>query len=101
MPTDDTAMPTEKIPHINMHAAKTHLSRLIEDVKNSGQAVIIAKAGKPQVKIVPLRASPGRPRFGFLKNLSTQSPPFPEDFDRLHETEIAALFAGEQVEEKP
>ena len=91
-------MTTEKVQHINIHTAKTHLSRIIEDVRVSGQSVIIAKAGKPQVKIVPLSPPPARPRFGFLKDLPTQSLPVPDDFDRLHEAEIAALFAGEQTE---
>ena len=38
---------------INIHEAKTHLSRLVEDAAH-GNSFIIAKAGKPMVKVVPL-----------------------------------------------
>lgn len=38
---------------INIHEAKTHLSRLVEDAA-SGNPFIIAKAGKPMVKVIPL-----------------------------------------------
>lgn len=41
---------------------------------------------------------PCRPRFGCLKGHATQPPPIPDQFDRLHEDEIAALFAGEKPE---
>lgn len=39
---------------INIHEAKTYLSRIVEEVKIYGKPVIIAKAGKPQVQIIPL-----------------------------------------------
>ena len=38
---------------INIHEAKTHLSRLVEEAAR-GEAFVIAKAGKPMVKVVPL-----------------------------------------------
>jgi prevent-host-death family protein len=51
---------------VNIHDAKTHLSRLIEQAAQ-GEPVIIAKAGKPLVKLTALEA-PARPRrLGFLK----------------------------------
>ena len=52
---------------VNIHEAKTHLSRLV-DRAAKGEPFIIAKAGKPLVKVVPLDAPPARKakRFGFL-----------------------------------
>ncbi len=38
---------------VNIHEAKTHLSRIIDDVKQFGNPIIIAKAGVPQVKVIP------------------------------------------------
>ncbi|MGD1037326.1 MAG: type II toxin-antitoxin system prevent-host-death family antitoxin [Roseiarcus sp.] len=75
----------------NIHHAKTHLSRLVEKAAK-GEAFVIAKAGKPMVKVVPLE--PQAPRevtpFGFLKGQFK----IPDDFDRMHETEIQRLFEG-------
>lgn len=51
---------------VNVHAAKTHLSRLIEQAE-SGEDVIIAKAGKPVVRLTRLVASRPRRGFGSLK----------------------------------
>ena len=45
---------------VNIHEAKTNLSRLLEEVA-AGQEVIIAKAGKPMARLVPLEAAP-KPR---------------------------------------
>lgn len=45
---------------VNIHEAKTHLSRLVEDVE-AGEEVIIARAGKPVARLVPLE-KPARPR---------------------------------------
>lgn len=52
---------------VNIHEAKTHLSRLVEKAAK-GEPFIIAKAGKPMVKVVPLDAPEAKPvkRFGFL-----------------------------------
>ncbi len=50
---------------VNVHAAKTHLSRLIEEVE-AGETVILARAGKPVARIVPIDVEP-RGRIGFLK----------------------------------
>ena len=44
----------------NIHEAKTHLSRLVEQAAK-GEPFVIAKSGKPLVKVVPLNA-PGLPR---------------------------------------
>jgi prevent-host-death family protein len=47
---------------VNLHAAKTHLSRLVDEAV-SGKEVVIAKAGKPMVRLVPV--APNRRRTGF------------------------------------
>lgn len=80
------------IETVNIHEAKTHLSRIVEDVKKFGKPMIIAKAGKAQVKIVPLDDDVSQKRFGFMKQSSCK---IPDNFDRLYEDEIAEMFSGE------
>ena len=74
---------------INIHQAKTHLSRLIERVARGG-GFIIAKAGKPMAKVVPLTAPEAAPprRLGFMAGQLR----VPADFDDMGEAEIEALF---------
>jgi prevent-host-death family protein len=74
---------------VNIHEAKTHLSRLI-DRAVQGESFVIAKAGKPLVKVSALPASDaGVPRrLGFMAGQLR----VPDDFDRLGEAEIAVLF---------
>ena len=76
---------------VNIHEAKTHLSRLVEKAAR-GEGFVIAKAGKPMVKVVPLDApEPAqRSRLGFL-NGAVQ---VPDDFDRMGHEAIEALFGG-------
>ena len=77
---------------INIHEAKTHLSRLVEQAAG-GESFIIAKAGKPLVKVVALNApeSGQQKRLGFMAGQIE----VPDDFDRMGESEIARLFEGE------
>jgi prevent-host-death family protein len=77
---------------VNIHEAKTHLSRLI-DRAAQGEPFIIAKAGKPLVKVVPLDAPAPTEvrRFDFMPEL----PPIPEDFDTMFQDEIEKMFYGE------
>ena len=75
---------------VNIHEAKTHLSKLVEKAAN-GEPFIIAKAGKPMVKVVPLDAPKKTSRLGFLGR-QIKVPP---DFDRMCEDEIRALFEGD------
>jgi prevent-host-death family protein len=65
---------------INIHDAKTHLSRLVDRAAR-GESVVIAKAGKPVAKLVPLDApaSRERRRTGFLMGEFR----IPEDFDAM------------------
>ena len=74
---------------INIHDAKTHLSRLIEQAVK-GDPFIIAKAGKPLVKVIALDA----PEPGKEKRLGFNSTPMmvPEDFDHMGRDEIEQLF---------
>jgi prevent-host-death family protein len=76
---------------INIHEAKTHLSRLVE-LAAKGEAFIIAKAGRPMVKVVPLEsAEVGTDRrLGFMAGEIA----VPDDFDQMAEDEIATRFSG-------
>ncbi|HEV8677794.1 MAG TPA: type II toxin-antitoxin system prevent-host-death family antitoxin [Stellaceae bacterium] len=78
---------------VNMHEAKTHLSRLV-DRAAKGEAFIIAKAGKPLVKVVPLDAPVARTpqRFDFLAGKIK----VPDDFDSMFREEIEKEFYGEE-----
>jgi prevent-host-death family protein len=74
---------------VNIHQAKTHLSRLVEKAAK-GERFIIAKAGKPMVMVVPLDEAPkARPqRLGFMKGEFE----VPDDFDTMGAAEIEAMF---------
>lgn len=76
---------------VNIHEAKTHLSRLVERAA-SGETVIIAKAGKPIAKLGPLGQPEAktRRRLGFMEGQIK----VPDDFDRMMEDEIAEMFNG-------
>lgn len=62
---------------INIHQAKTHLSRLIEDVAN-GNEVLIAKGGRPMARLVPLGRDDSPRRPGVMKGKLKIA----DDFDR-------------------
>jgi prevent-host-death family protein len=55
---------------VNIHEAKTHLSRLVEQA-SKGQEFVIAKAGKPMVRVVPIDALPATRTLGFLAGRGT------------------------------
>jgi len=78
---------------VNIHEAKTHLSRLVEEVAK-GEPFIIAKAGRPVAKVVPLddAATPGKRRLGFMEGEMT----IPDDFDAFGREEIDEMFFGEE-----
>ena len=74
---------------INIHEAKTHLSRLVEQAAG-GREIIIARAGKPMARLVPL-ANMARPKkLGQLKGRIT----VPDDFNAPLDAETLALFLG-------
>jgi prevent-host-death family protein len=72
---------------VNIRDAKTQLSTLVAQAAK-GDAFVIAKAGKPLVKVVSLDAPPEPKRIGFLEGEIR----IPKDFDRMSERSIAALF---------
>lgn len=73
---------------VNMHEAKTHLSKLVEAAA-AGESFVIARAGKPLVKVMRLEAETPR-RLGFLQGQFN----VPEDFDRMAADDIQSLFEG-------
>ncbi len=75
---------------VNIHQAKTQLSKLVDQAAK-GDAFVIAKAGKPLVKVAALDRPVTPRRLGFMKGEID----VPRDFDRMGETEIAALFGTE------
>ena len=77
---------------INIHQAKTQLSRLVERAAQ-GEPFVIAKAGKPLVKVMALNAPEAgqRRRLGFMAGQIA----VPDDFDRMGGAEIERLFGGE------
>lgn len=75
---------------VNIHEAKTQLSRLVDQAAK-GEPFVIAKAGKPLVKVIPVDAPPKGRRIGFMEGQFE----IPEDFDRLFETEIEQMFSGD------
>jgi len=78
---------------VNMHEAKTHLSRLVEAAAN-GEPFIIARAGRPIVKVIAVEAPElgAMRRIGFLDGQIS----VPEDFDRMCSTEVLDLFDGKE-----
>jgi prevent-host-death family protein len=72
---------------VNIHEAKTQLSRLV-DRAAKGEPFIIAKAGKPLVKVSALDAPATPQRLGFLSGEIA----VPADFNRMGESEIEAMF---------
>jgi prevent-host-death family protein len=82
---------------INIHAAKTHLSRLIEEVA-AGEPFVIAKSGKPMAQVIPISASKKKPkkRIGFMKGMYTLPDNF-EKIDKQLDKEIEKLFYGKSL----
>ena len=77
---------------VNIHEAKTHLSRLVEKAAK-GEPFVIAKAGKPMVKVVPLDTPEAgqQKRLGFLAGQIK----VPDDFDTMGTQEIQTLFQSD------
>ncbi len=75
---------------VNLHAAKTHLSRLVDEAA-AGEEVVIAKAGKPMVRLVPLKPRT-RTGFGELKGRMTIA----GDFDAALPEELLRAFGAKR-----
>jgi prevent-host-death family protein len=78
---------------VNIHEAKTHLSKLV-DAAAKGEPFVIAKAGKPLVKVVPVDIREPRKvqRRGFLAGQIE----VPDDFDTMMRDEIETMFYGKE-----
>lgn len=79
---------------VNLHEAKTHLSRLVAEAV-AGEGFVICKAGRPLVQVTRLadadtNGQPPRRRLGLLAGQCS----VPDDFDRIAAEEIADLFEG-------
>jgi antitoxin (DNA-binding transcriptional repressor) of toxin-antitoxin stability system len=72
-----------RVKVVNMHEAKTHLSRLIHE------EFVIARDGRPVARVTPILESEIVPRLGFLPDIVV-----PDDFDELGRDDIADLFEG-------
>jgi prevent-host-death family protein len=75
---------------VNMHEAKTHLSRLVEEAA-AGKEIVIAKAGKPIAKLVPIESDLGPRRLGSLRGKIWLA----DDFDAPLPPDVLAGFHGE------
>ncbi len=77
---------------VNIHEAKTHLSKLVEEASR-GESFVIAKAGKPVVKVTALGAPTGSQvrRLGFLGGQIS----VPDDFDQMGREKIERMFGGD------
>ena len=73
----------EVVRIVNMHEAKTHLSRLVDE------EFIIARDGRPVARVVPIRDEPSTPRIGFMPEITV-----PEDFEQMGSAEIGARFGA-------
>ena len=74
---------------VNVHEAKTQLSRLLQAVE-AGEEVLIARAGQPVARLVGLAPVAARRRFGMLAGRYT----VPPDFDAPLPADVQALFDG-------
>ena len=83
-------MPTAAQPNtVNIHQAKTHLSRLVEQAAR-GQEFLIAKAGRPMVRVVPITPVGSRRDLGGLAGAYA----LPQDIKAGFADDVAAMFNG-------
>lgn len=74
---------------VNIHEAKTHLSRLLEQVAG-GEEIIIAKAGKAVARLMPLDTAPKKRALGVFQGKLN----VPDDFDAPLPEDTLASFEG-------
>lgn len=73
---------------VNIHEAKTHLSRFVDQAA-AGDEVVIARAGRPVARLVALEPARSHPRpLGLGKDRFT----LPKNFDAFHASEIQQMF---------
>lgn len=78
----DISYPREDVPVVNMHEAKTHLSRLVAQGE-----FIIARNGKPVARVTPIGLGGRTSRLGFMPGIHV-----PDDFYEMMSEEIAEMF---------
>jgi len=76
---------------VNVREANSTLSRLIEEVTRTGNAVVIAPAGRPVAQLVPVTAAPAKRKLGTLRGQLVVN----DDFDAALPEELAAGFEGQ------
>ena len=74
---------------INIHEAKTHLSRIVDEVA-AGAEVLIAKSGKPMARLSPIKAPVRKKQLGLLKGKIRVS----VDFNAPHDEDLLGKFEG-------
>lgn len=85
-------MSSEDLDQVNMHEAKTHLSKLVERVEG-GEEIVISRAGKPAARLVPVDVKkPGRRKLGIWEGCGVTV----EDFDAI-DTEIERLIDASEI----
>ena len=85
--------------HINIYAAKTHLSRLIDQV-NAGEEIVITRHGRPVARLVPAAATQPKRRLGTLRGEVWIG----KDFDEPLPDDLLDLFEGKgkvSLDEEP
>lgn len=76
------------MPTVNIHEAKTHLSRFVDQAA-AGEEILIARAGKPIARLVALETDSDKPRvLGQGKGRFS----LPENFSQLHQDAIQRMF---------
>jgi prevent-host-death family protein len=78
--------------YVNVHQAKTELSRLVERVE-AGEEIVIARAGRPAAKLVPLTRARGRRRLGLLDGRFK----IPDDFNAPLPAAVLRAFEGRRT----
>lgn len=73
---------------VNIHEAKTHLSRFVDQAA-AGEEILIARAGKPIARLVPLESNDNKPR---VLGLGRGQFTLPDNFSRLNEDAIQSMF---------
>ena len=74
---------------INMHQAKTHLSKLIQEAE-AGEPFVIARSGKPVVKVEAINQGKKSSRLGFMVGEGQ----VPDDFNSMGQDQIETMFYG-------
>lgn len=79
---------------LNLYDAKTHLSKIVQEVARTGEPVMIAKNGHVLVKVIAYKEEKPKRKLGFMLDKGTVSDSFIERFDRMNEEEIQGMFEG-------